>query len=78
MLTVNIKDARACLGRLVDKAETGETVVITRRGKKSALLVPLSSHEERLPSLSEFRSSIAAPKTGLAATVIVSRGEERF
>jgi prevent-host-death family protein len=78
MLTVNIKDARACLGRLVDKAERGETVVIMRHGKRSARLVPMPVRPKGLPSLSEFRAAIAAPRTGLAATVIAARREERF
>jgi len=78
MLTMTIKDARACLGKLVDRAERGETVVITRHGKRTARLVPMPTHAKGLPSLSEFRSAIASPKAGLAATVIASRHEERF
>ena len=78
MLTMNIKDARASLSKLVDKVERGETVVIMRRGKQAARLVPMPSRANGLPSLSDFRSAIVAPKTGLAATVIASRREERF
>jgi len=78
MLTMNIKDARACLGKLVDKAEHGETVVITRHGRRSARLVPMPSHAKGLPSLKEFRLAITAPGTGLAAAVIAARQEERF
>ena len=78
MLTMNIRKARACLGRLVDKAERGETVVILRHGKKSARLMPMPALSNGLPSLRKFRSAIAPPRTGLAATVIASRREERF
>lgn len=78
MHTMNIKEARACLSKLVDRAERGETVVITRHGKQSARLGPMPTRMNALPSLSEFRSGITPPGTGLAATVIASRREERF
>ncbi len=78
MQILNIKEARACLGQLVDKAERGETVVITRYGKQSARLVPILAHARGLPSLRAFRDGIAVPKIGLAETVIASRLEERL
>ena len=78
MQTMNIKEARACLSRLVDGAERGKTVVITRHGKQSARLGPMPARVNRLPSLRGFRSGIAAPRTGLASIVITSRREERF
>jgi prevent-host-death family protein len=37
---VNIAEAKAHLSELVDRAESGETVEITRRGKPAARLVP--------------------------------------
>lgn len=78
MRTINMKEARACLGSLVDGAERGETVVITRHGKKSARLVPMPACAKSLPSLSEFRSGMAKPRTGLGASVLAARREERF
>lgn len=36
MSTVNLKDAEAGLPELVDKAETGEFITITRHGKPVA------------------------------------------
>ena len=78
MQTLNIKEARACFSRLLDKAERGETVVITRYGKQSARLVPIVPRAKGLPSLGAFRAGIVVPKTGLAATVIASRREERY
>jgi prevent-host-death family protein len=78
MLTMTIKEARTCLGKLVDRAEKGQTVVITRRGKESARLVPVPKHPEGLPSLREFRSAMVSPKSELSATVIAARDEERF
>ncbi len=78
MRTMNIKEARGCLSTLVDRAERGETVVITRHGKQSARLCPPQRRAKGLPSLSEFRSRIVPPSTGLAATVMTSRREDRF
>jgi prevent-host-death family protein len=40
MKHVNLADAKARLSELVDLAEAGETVEITRRGKPAARLVP--------------------------------------
>jgi prevent-host-death family protein len=77
MISVNIKDARASLGKLVDRATRGETVIITRHGRKSARLAPMPAQTKSLPSLHDFRSRIAPPKTGLSRTVGEMRQEER-
>ena len=53
MLEVNIKEARSKLSSLLDKAERGEEIIITRRGKKIARLASLENNE-RLPSLKKF------------------------
>ncbi len=37
-MTTNIKDAKARLSELVDRAQTGETVAISRRGRVVAQL----------------------------------------
>ena len=78
MLTMNIKNARACLGKRVAKAEKGETVVILRHGKQSARLVAMPARPKALPNLRKFRAAIARSQPGLAATVILARQEERF
>lgn len=41
MITVNIHDAKTHLSRLVERAASGETVVIAKAGKPVAKLVPL-------------------------------------
>jgi prevent-host-death family protein len=40
MRTVKLADAKAHLSELVDRAEAGESVEITRHGKPAARLVP--------------------------------------
>ena len=78
MRAISIKEARACLSKLVDLAERGETTVITRSGKQSARVAPCPTRVKRLSSLMEFRSSITPPQSRLSATVLASRREERF
>ena len=78
MQTMSIKKARAQLSRLVDLAERGQTVVIVRRGKKSARLGPVAAGRKPLPSLREFRARIGRPATGLSRTVVAARRAERF
>jgi len=45
--TVNLADAKARLSELIEHAESGETVVITRRGKPVARLT--TARPERQP-----------------------------
>ena len=76
MLEVNVKEARSKLSILLDKVERGEQIIITRRGKKIALLVSME-REKTLPSLEQFRASISSAGKPLSETVIDNRQEER-
>lgn len=44
MRAVRLADAKAHLSELVDRAEAGESVEITRHGKPAARLVPPETH----------------------------------
>jgi prevent-host-death family protein len=77
MLEVNIKEARSKLGQLLRQVEHGQNILLTRRGKEVACLVP-PQKTGRLPSLKEFRQTIAAPEQGLSSTVLAARDEERY
>lgn len=46
MKSVSLADAKAHLSKLVDQAEAGESVCITRRGKPVARLVPVEKARE--------------------------------
>ncbi len=75
---VNIQEARRRLSKLVDDAERGESVVITRHGKKVARIEPVRKAGGRtLPDLSKFRQSIKAGGKGLSRTVIERRRRNR-
>ena len=78
MKALNIKEARAHLSELVDRAEKGETVIIMRHGKAVAELCPRRRAAGVLPSLKEFRAEVKQPSRGLSRTVLDSRRKERF
>jgi len=76
--TVNLKEARRRLSDLVKAAERGQSVTITRRGRKVARLVPARTAAARgLPDLSEFRASIKVKGKSLTDELLAMRREER-
>jgi prevent-host-death family protein len=78
-MEINVKQARSKISSMLDKVEKGEEMVIVRRGKKVARLVPFnSSTDRRLPDLRKFRASIACPQMGLGDTVVQARDEKRM
>jgi prevent-host-death family protein len=63
MKHVGIKQARQELPNLIDRAEAGEEVIITRQGKPVAKLIAAPKKSKPLPSLAGFRSGIGRPGT---------------
>jgi len=57
--TVGIHDAKNKLSELLDQVEMGETIALTRRGKKVALLTPVNqarpSARQAIARLRELR-----------------------
>ena len=79
MDTVDITEARRRLSKLVRAAEQGESVVITRRGKEVARIVPAERKPLRgLPDLSAFRASIKIKGRSLTEELLALRREERY
>lgn len=56
MSTVTLADAKAHLSHLLDQVETGEEVVITRRGLPVARILPIEKPKQSIKPLAEFRS----------------------
>ena len=56
---VNMHQAKSSLSRLVERALSGEDVVIARNGEPLVRLVPLSKREPRVPGRSKGRIWIA-------------------
>lgn len=79
MLNVNVRQARENLSSLLDRVAAGEEVIILRRGKEAARLVPpKSGKRRRLPTLEAFRRSITLKGNALSAEVIRGRRKERY
>ena len=79
MVTVNLTQAKAHLSELLDKVETGEEIVITRRGRAVAQISPATSPKKPLPlrDLAEFRATM--PRLRRPSTELLSEvRDERF
>ncbi len=79
MRGVSVKQARETLRKLLDEVEAGGEVLILRRGKEIARLVPAARRRRRtFPDLRKFRASIRAKGEPLSRTVVRSRRAERY
>jgi len=58
MVQVTVAEAKTQLSSLLDAVEAGEAVVITRRGKPVAELVPRCTVRDLLPQLETLRASL--------------------
>jgi prevent-host-death family protein len=77
MRTVSIREARERLRALLDDVAAGEEIVLMRRGKAVARLVPARDATRRLPSLADFRDSIQLRGATLGEELAAAREEER-
>ena len=77
-MEISAKEARVRLSDLLNRAEKGEEVLLFRRGKKVARLVPVKKVQKTLPSLKAFRASIRIKGQPLSMAVLKNREEERF
>jgi len=79
MHTITAREARKTLSALLNEAEHGTVISITRRGKEVARLVPPKSVETiRFPNMTEFRNSIKVKGKPTSQIVVDMRNEERF
>jgi prevent-host-death family protein len=77
-MEINLKEAKLKMGLLLDRSQMGEEVVIMRRGKRIAKLVPVGKASKRLPDLHSFRNSITVKGDSLGSAVVEGRNEERY
>jgi prevent-host-death family protein len=75
---VSVKEARENLKALIDQAAAGEEIILLRRGKEVARLVPPGGNRRKLPSLEDFRASLDAKGKPLSADVVEGRERERY
>ena len=69
MKYIGIRLARAKFSELVDRAEAGEEIVITRQGRAVARLVGTPRAPKALPTLQEFRRTLGRDGTPAAQLV---------
>ena len=75
MVQVTVAEAKTQLSSLLDAVEAGQAVVITRRGKPIAELVPRSSVRDLLPQLEALRASLPDQLTSGVETLRALRDE---
>lgn len=78
MAQVTIREARSNLRTLIERAEAGEEIVICRRGKQVARLMPPAREPSRFPDLTAFRASIAVTGEPMSETVVRERRDSRY
>ena len=78
MTIVSIKEARSNISRLIGKAEHGEEIIITRRGKKVAVLQGIERKRQQFSPQSDLRKKIAIKGASMSSTVVKNRAEERY
>ncbi len=69
MVRVAVAEARSQLSSLLDAVEAGQAVVITRRGKAIAELVPRLPVRDLLPQLAALRASLPEQPTSGVETM---------
>lgn len=78
MRRVSVREAREQLRALLDDVAAGEEIVVVRRGKSVARLVPAGDDAKRLPVLADFRGSIQMQGGTVGEELAAARREERF
>jgi len=77
-MEINVKEARGKISSLIDRVKDGDEIIILRRGKRVAKLVPMRKGKKMLPGLKDFRASIRISGTPLSEAVVTQRSEERY
>ncbi len=73
---VSIKDARANLKALLDRAHGGEEILILRHGKPVARLGPPPAAGADLPDLETLRASASTAQGELCAEILRRRNQQ--
>jgi len=78
MTQTPVQEAQGCLESLLNRAEKGERIVITRPGRPPIRLRPTEeAKREGLPSLREWREELQMEGDSLSVTVQRQRDDER-
>ena len=78
MQRASVREVRDNLRSYLDRAEAGEEIVVMRRGREVARIVPPQREPQRFPDLTEFRNSIKLRGEGVLETLLRMREETRY
>lgn len=78
MRSVNVTETREQLAKLLDAVESGEEVVIMRRDRPVARLVPIERAATPFLDRSELRAQVPPMSEPAERLVRELRGEERY
>lgn len=79
MHTFSVAEAKAKLSQLIELAESGQPVTITKRGRPVAqLIADLAPPPQEFPSLAEFRASLPKQKQTAADLIRKMRNADRY
>ena len=77
-METSIKEAREHFRTMLEQVASGEEVIITRRGKAVARILPPLSGRPAVPDLSAFRESLEIQGESLRTALQRNREEERY
>jgi prevent-host-death family protein len=77
-MQVSLEEIKTKLGSIIARVEKGEEIILLRRGKEIARIVPPKRDLKPLPSLKEFRASIRVSGEPLSDMVVRMRDLERY
>jgi prevent-host-death family protein len=78
---VSVKQARDGLRALLEEVQAGEEIVLVRRGRPIARIVPVAAtagDENLLPGLAAFRATIRIQGGSLGEALAAIRADERY
>ena len=76
MSTVTLAEAKAHFSHLLDQVETGEEIIITRRGQPVARISPILKPKQPVKSLAQFRSQMPRWRKSSAELLREMRDED--
>lgn len=77
MEKINVTDTNISLPELLKRIEQGEDILIARRGKTVAQLIPVANPRKKMPSLATFRKKILQTKSSPLQVLEALRKEAR-
>jgi len=78
VVKVTVREARQNFRRLLDQVQTGDEVVVLRRGVEVGRLTRPKQKPARLPDLSSFRASVKVSGRPLSREIVEARRRSRY